>query len=79
MEEDAKDSQRTHVSYQEQVYAQETAAYGAPVSKLVLHYLAGHNPSQKEAGEETANGKEYLSRNKIEHIEKILAANAQPI
>lgn len=41
--------------------------------------LAGHNPSQKEAGEETANGKEYLSRNEIEHIEKILAANAQPI
>ena len=45
MKEDEEDADGTGILHKEQVEVEETSAQGAPVGKLIAHYLVRHEPS----------------------------------
>ena len=70
-----EDEDRTNELNQEKINTEETALQGSPVSKLILHDLLRYIPAQEQAGKESCQRKEYLTRNEVEPIEQRLPKN----
>lgn len=75
MEEDGEDRQRCHEAHKEKVDAEEALRDSAPVRKLILHKFLRDEPAEEDTGEETTDGEEDLTRDKVEDIEQRLATN----
>ena len=68
-----EDEDRTNELNQEKINTEETALQGSPVSKLILYDLLRYIPAQEQAGKESCQRKEYLTRNEVEPIEQRLS------
>ena len=70
MQEDSEDGEGTDIAYQEEVGLEEATAERSPVGELIANQLLGHIPANEQAGEETTDGQEELSRHEVEEVEE---------
>lgn len=70
MEEDEEDGYGADVLDEGDVDVVEGGGDGAPVGELVAYNLSVHTPGNEDAGEETADGEEYLSGDEVEEVEE---------
>ena len=75
MEEYQDDTHRADEPYGKQIGRKQSRVCCAMVGKLGTHRLLRHIPPDEQAREQTADGKEYLSGDKIEDIEKRLPSD----
>ena len=70
MQEDEEDADGTDKAHAEQIEIEEASAQGALIGQLIVQYVTIDIPSQKQTGEESANGEEELSCGEIKQIEQ---------
>lgn len=70
MEKDEEHADGTYVLSEKHEEVEIAVAEGSPVGHLVANGLVRHHPSHIDAGEETAQRKQNVGREKIEEIEK---------
>ena len=79
MEENHEDADRADIAHAEEIESEEASSQCAAVGELVLNHASRHAPSDEQAGEEAANGQEYLSGNEVEHVEQWTAEDLKPV
>ena len=70
IEEYKNHSQRTEIFGKEYVGVEQSATQSAPVGELFFHDLVWNIPAYEHAGEESADGQEYLSGDIVEYVEQ---------
>ena len=62
-----------------QINAEQCASKRLPIGELVFYHLFRHEPPKEYAGQQSADGKEYLPRNKVEQFEQRFSSYLQAV
>ena len=79
MKENQKNTDRANVLHTKQIKMEELSTGSTPIGIFITNNLMRNEPSYKQAGQESADRKEYLTGDKVKPVEQGSTSNGKSL